>query len=948
MSDFDLPNLPSDEDLGLSKEEIAELEKEFGDTGPEMSDAEMAALLGESPPPQAAPAAASQSPAQGEPSGGQAADSEPDPKVAKTAAKAAAKQAKAEAKRAAKEQKAQPPGEETPRPANEDGPRTKWRGPATLVLLLLMAFVSSSRTGLPRPRPANAPGTEFSSARAMTMLVDIAKEAHPSGSPYHAVVRQYVVDRLTSMGLKPETQTTTSMIQGPTRAQAATVHNVVVRIPGTASTGAVLATAHYDSREISRGAGDDGSGVVSLLEAYRAIQAGEPLQNDLILLFTDAEELGLLGARAFVDEHPWMADVRVALSFEMRGGAGPAMMFETNNENGWVVGALKAGVPSAKANSMGYEVYQRMPNDTDFTPFREAGIQGLNFAGIDNAHVYHQEYDTPENFSETTLQHQGLNALGSMRYMGNQDLTTVDAPNAVYLSLPVLGLVVYAAKWVTPISGVLLVLLVLALVLVRTGGWGYTGTLVGVVTALVGGGLAVGATVGLTGWLASQHPELGSLHGSAYHREGWYIVALVAASFAIVTALHGIARRRFRWQELTLGAAIVPVAAAVALGQFAPLAAMNLQLPAAAALVALIVALVLAKNADGVVGWVIAMAFALPVVAIMEPLTEFLWIAMSIQLGTAIVGLAVVALYCALPALDSLRHPNSWWAPVTGVVVAASALGLGLLGARPSAERPAPSTLVYAYEYGEPQGLWATEALTDSVDAPAYAWAAERVGAAFGAEQDLTAFGYVGGDVPVAPAPVVDAAPPFVTYESDETVDGTRRVTLALVSQIGAEMLRFTYPVGGRTRLIALNGRRIDDPEALQWAQHWGTPDPAVFLTLEMPEGADVELNVIEHLLRPEELLGADAFARPSTLAPNINRMSDRAMLLSSIRPDGGGPEQALVPSETEAREESTAAETPDGQTLTADTVVTPDTTVVLDSTAAPDATALPTNTIGR
>jgi hypothetical protein len=181
-----------------------------------------------------------------------------------------------------------------------------------------------------------------------------------------------------------------------------------------------------------------------------------------------------------------------------------------------------------------------------------------------------------------------------------------------------------------------------------------------------------------------------------------------------------------------------------------------------------------------------------------------------------------------------------------------------------------------------------------------------------------------------------------VTYESDETVDGTRRVTLALVSQIGAEMLRFTYPVGGRTRLIALNGRRIDDPEALQWAQHWGTPDPAVFLTLEMPEGANVELNVIEHLLRPEELLGADAFARPSTLAPNINRMSDRAMLLSSIRPDGEEPEQALVPSETEAREESTAAETPDGQTLTPDTVLTPDTaaapdtTVVLDSTTAP------------
>ena len=53
-----------------------------------------------------------------------------------------------------------------------------------------------------------------------------------------------------------------------------------------------------------------------------------------------------------------------------------------------------------------------MPNDTDFSPFRDAGTQGLNFAGVDRASLYHQTYDTPANVSEATLQHHGLHLLG--------------------------------------------------------------------------------------------------------------------------------------------------------------------------------------------------------------------------------------------------------------------------------------------------------------------------------------------------------------------------------------------------------------------------------------------------------------------------------------------------------------------------------------------------------
>ena len=42
-----------------------------------------------------------------------------------------------------------------------------------------------------------------------------------------------------------------------------------------------------------------------------------------------------------------------------------------------------------------------------------------------------------------------------------------------------------------------------------------------------------------------------------------------------------------------------------------------------------------------------------------------------------------------------------------------------------------------------------------------------------------------------------------------------------------------------------------------------------------------LELNIVEHTLRPQEILSADVFERPEKLAPDITRLSDRAMLLT-------------------------------------------------------------------
>jgi len=769
--------------------------------------------------------------------------------------------------------------------ARRQEPRSTWRGrgPATLAILLAVSWVASSRTGLPRPVPMSAPDTAFSSSRAMSMLIEIATDAHPPGSPEHARVREFLLERLRFLGLEPEVQTTTVLIQSPTTAQAATVRNVLVRIPGTDPTGAVLMTAHYDGREVSVAAADDGSGVVSILETVRAIRAGESLRNDLIILITDAEEIGLFGARAFVDEHPWMEDVSLVLSFEMRGSAGPSLMFETNDQNGWVVRVLDAFDSHPSANSLAFEVYRRMPNDTDFTPFKEAGKQGLNFAAIDNAHVYHQEYDVPESMSESTLQHHGIHALGAARYFGQADLGSVDAPNVVYFSLPLMGLVVYDQDLVTPISVALVLLLIATFFVARRAGARPSRIGLGLVVTVVGTALSFGAALALVRWLPSFHPEAGSLHGSTYHSEGWYVISLAGIVFTAVTGAHALARRWLGATELGLGAVVLPLIAAVGIGFMAPLAAMNLQWPVMAALLSVAVLALLGSRSDGSVGWVTALLLAVPVLFLLVPVTELVWLALTFDLGAALTVLVAVALYLCLPALEALRYPNGWWAPMTGVVVTGTAVGLGVLASRPSAERPSPTTLVYAYEHGTGAAVWATDPTADSLDAKAVAWAVERAGGSFEGTRDLSGFAYPAGLTPTSTAPVVAAPPPEVILVRDSIDGATRHVTLHVRSQIGAEYMAFTYDGRGSTRLLTINGHALVAPDSLAWADHWGEPDGAVVLELEMPADEPIGLHVIEHLLRPEELLGPDAFRRPPDLAPDITRLSDRAMFRYSV-----------------------------------------------------------------
>ena len=798
-------------------------------------------------------------------------------------------------------------------PAPTPPPWNGSRGFVTLGLLLLMAWFSSSFRTIPSPVPATAPDSVFSSGRAMSHLVRIASEAHPPGSPAHADVREYLLAQLRALGHEPSVQTATSAPAGDTL--VATVRNILARIPGSQPGGrAVLVTAHYDSREIALGAADAGSGVVTILESLRALGTGPPLRNDLIVLITDGEELDLLGAEAFVAEHPWMDEVALVISIEMRGGGGPSMMFETGADNGWVIDAMRRANPRPAANSIAFEIYQHMPNNTDFTPFKEAGKQGLNFAGVARANVYHQVYDSPDNLDEGTLQHHGEQVLAMLREFGHADLSAVNAPDRSYLSVPVAGLVTYGRLWVWVLGFATVLLWVVALVVVRLRGGRIGGFVAGVLAAVVqlGGVGAIGHF--LFAWRRGAHPEFGALHAGAFHSEGWYMLAIVGVAFVLATLSLSVLRRWFATDELAVGALFVPVVLAGLTTLAFPMAAVNFQWPALAGCAgALVVMGVAAEGRAGWLRWMGVVIAALPVVVVLTPLTEAVWLAMGLGWARVVAVLAGLLLLQIVPLLDTLREPNGWWAPVAGLVLAGVFLAVGMSTARPSADRPAPSTLVYLMDRESGSAWWGTDPGRDAAD-PGVAWASAAVGPfdAEGSEEareTVRTLNPVGVRYALATAEPAEIPPPDVAVLTDTTVSGGV-LRISVTSRIGAEMMLFR-PGDTATRLAAINGKTVPGGGSSWQMEHWGEPEGGVLLDFEPVADGDGVLRfaVIEHHLRPGELVGNTIFARPDNLAPNIRMLSDRAMIRTMVSVDAATGEVTFVrASEPDADEEVDAA----------------------------------------
>jgi uncharacterized protein (TIGR03435 family) len=337
------------------------------------------------------------------------------------------------------------------------------------VLAGLVLWIAISLIPLPRaePLPESAAPQEFSASRALDQIRAIAQKPHPLGSDEHQRVRDYLIAEMRKLGAAPELEAGFASITLGRFHGEGDVENIVARLPGSGNTRPVMLAAHYDSVTRGPGASDDGNGVAVLLETLRALRAGPALRNDVIFLITDGEEKGLLGAQVFMRDHPWRSEPGITLNFEARGTAGNAFMFETSAGNEWLIRDLQSAVPQADATSFAYEIYRRMPNDTDLTVFKRGGLAGMNFAYIERPELYHTAQDDVAHLDPRSLQEQGRYALSLVRRFGNEDLSQKHSGDAVYFPTPFTSLIVYPASWVKPIAWIAVAALAAAL----ASGW---------------------------------------------------------------------------------------------------------------------------------------------------------------------------------------------------------------------------------------------------------------------------------------------------------------------------------------------------------------------------------------------------------------------------------------------------------------------------------------------
>ncbi len=532
----------------------------------------------------------------------------------------------------------------------------------------------------PSPVAATAPDTVFAAERAMVHVRQIAQRPHPIGSADHDRVRDYIVGQLAALGLASQIQQTTAI--GTRYQEAGRVQNILARLPGAVPNGkAVLIMAHYDGVEAGPAAGDDGAGSAAILETLRALRARkQPLTNDIIVAITDGEEAGLLGAAAFVREHPWAKDVGVVLNFEARGTSGRSYMFETGPGNLDAARALRSA-GDVTAGSVFATIYRTLPNDTDLSETALLDLPALNFAFADGVERYHTSHDDVAHLNPGSLQHHGSQMLALARTLGTQPLPRARTGDCVFFDLPIVGLVVYPRGLEIPLAILALVLVATLVVSDRAG------VVTGVIATLVAAALS-----GVAGWIAGK-----LLHGPA-EWSGLNATGIVLIALALTAACYAFARRWSSPRGLHIGALVVWLVIALFLSIRVPttgyLFTWSVLFSAAAALLA----------RGRVIGeWLAAAVTMLILVGLMYGVAV-------VMLGVAAgaIPMSVVASLIALqlaPLLGIVAGDARWsgapWLAGAGIVF----LVVAALTVHPSSDHPLRSALVYA-ENADSSDAW--------------------------------------------------------------------------------------------------------------------------------------------------------------------------------------------------------------------------------------------------
>ena len=328
---------------------------------------------------------------------------------------------------------------------------------AVVVLAGLLAY---GLWTIPSPKPVDAEG--FSSARVVKDIEVLSKEHHSVAHPEErAKVREYLIGRLNGLGADTVQLFSYDSLTGPENKHVVytfDAHNIVADfhpLKETEDTTYLMLVAHYDSRYSqpmpkdtvwSYGAADDGYGVGVILETMNhLLKTRDNWSQGVKVLFTDAEEVGMVGMKAmWKNDRDAFDKVGFMINIEARGPMGPCLLFEACPGNEKVMDLYAEAAKYPYTYSLTTVVYNFMPNFTDFTIVKDY-IPGMNFSTITDVNHYHTDKDNFSNISEKSIQHYGEQILPiAQEYVMNDKYADKDYFRAendtVNFTIPLLGL----------------------------------------------------------------------------------------------------------------------------------------------------------------------------------------------------------------------------------------------------------------------------------------------------------------------------------------------------------------------------------------------------------------------------------------------------------------------------------------------------------------------------
>lgn len=655
---------------------------------------------------------------------------------------------------------------------------------------------------------SDLPAQEFSTERALTHLKEISKAPHYIGSEDHGVVKDYIITELQKLGLDTQVQDGFSLTEKGTLTKP---KNILARIKGSTNSKALLILSHYDSQPHSSfGASDAGSGVVTILEGLRAYLSNNPQpKNDIIILISDAEEVGLNGADLFVNNHPWAKDVGLVLNFEARGSGGPSyMLLETNGGNQNLIREfIRANPKYPAANSLTYSVYKMLPNDTDLTRFREDGnIDGFNFAFIDDHFDYHTALDTYQRLDHNTLAHQGSYLMPLLSYFADADLQSLkSSSDNIYFNIPLFKMVSYPYSWIVPML-IIAILLFVGLVFYgirkRTieSRFIVLGFIPGVLALLING------TIGYFGWklLLSVYPQYGEmLHGFTYN--GYlYIWAFTMLATGVCMFLYNL----FYKPENTASLFVPPLLAWLIICgilAFKLEGASFLIIPLYFGLLSLFL-MVRFKKVD----LLIMTLLFIPALLILSPFVKMFPVGLGLKMLISTTLLVSLIFALGVSVFGSIRHKNRvayilFFGAVACFVAAHANSDF-------DEDQPKPNSLIYLYDSDINKAIYAT--YDNILDPWTEAYLTETPDSIQGSDAPLFGSKYGTGLTYSRTVPIKPLALPYIDIQKDSIIGDERHLSIIISPQRKANRLELFKTESTSFNTLKVNNIEIPQTEA--------------------------------------------------------------------------------------------------------------------------------------